>query len=275
MKFVSLVNPAPAAGPAYWLAFRGYKILMQTTESTLQVPFLPELSVLGLPIHSRIYLGELDGAPCWAVDLGPEAPTPVGTAYLGLRNIFKQMDEEWFNLAGRAFQILNWDRTHRFCGRCGSPTEIKADERAKSCSQCGQLSFPRISPAVIVAITRGDRILLARGKRFVAPMYSVLAGFVEPGETFEECVQREVLEEVGVAVKNISYFASQPWPFPDSLMVGFTAEYAGGEFKLDENEIMDAGWFSVADFPQLPDKMSIARRLIDWFVDSRAGASRE
>ena len=144
----------------------------------------------------------------------------------------------------------------------------KTDERAKICLKCGLINYPRISPAIIVAVVKKNQILLARSERFPTGFYSVLAGFVEPGETFEDCVKREVKEEVGLDVKNIRYFGSQPWPFPDSLMVGFTADYDGGKILIDKTEIKDAGWFTAHDLPQIPGKISIARRLIDWFVQN-------
>jgi len=146
--------------------------------------------------------------------------------------------------------------------------EWEADERAKQCLRCGLTNYPRLNPAVIAAVLKGDQILLARNKRFKVPMFSVLAGFVEPGETLEACIEREILEEVGITVKNIRYFGSQPWPFPNSLMIGFVAEYAGGEITIDKQEIVEAGWFFKSNLPPVPSSISIARRLIDWFVDS-------
>jgi NAD+ diphosphatase len=146
----------------------------------------------------------------------------------------------------------------------------KADERAKVCTACGWVVFPRMSPAVIVAVTRGERILLARSPRFPEKFYSVLAGFVEPGESLEECVQREVKEEVGLELKHIRYVGSQPWPFPNSLMIGFTADYAGGEMTIDGLEIVEADWFRADDLPRIPPRPTIARQLIDGFVETRA-----
>jgi NAD+ diphosphatase len=171
-----------------------------------------------------------------------------------------------FWIGGRGFQLINWDRTTRFCGRCGSPTQSSDSERAKVCQNCGLRNYPRISPAVIVAVTRERRILLARAFRFPMKIYSVIAGFVEPGETLEQCIRREIKEEVNIEVRNIRYFGSQPWPFPNSLMIAFTAEYAGGELRIDNEEIMDAGWFEAHELPNIPDKVSIARRLIDSFI---------
>ena len=146
--------------------------------------------------------------------------------------------------------------------------QAKTDERAKLCPACGLVSFPRVAPAIIVAVVRDGTILLARARRFPTVMYSVIAGFVEPGESLEQCVHREVREEVGVAVRGLRYFASQPWPFPHSLMVAFTAQHAGGEIRVDEREITEAGWYPPDRLPRIPDSISVARRLIDWFVQT-------
>jgi NAD+ diphosphatase len=192
-------------------------------------------------------------------------------AFQGLRQLFFSLGEPLFYVIGRAIQIVDWDRNHQFCGRCSTLTEIVPGERARKCPQCGLSSYPRLSPAMIVRVERngenGQEILLARANRFPPGFYSVLAGFVEPGETLEQCVEREVKEEVGIEVKNIRYFGSQSWPFPNSLMIAFTAEYASGNLTLDPSEILDAGWYSPDSLPQIPPSISIARRLIDDFVD--------
>jgi NAD+ diphosphatase len=160
-------------------------------------------------------------------------------------------------------QLLDWQAHHQFCGQCGSPTERKTTEHAMQCPQCGLVVYPRISPAVMVLVRDGDKLLLARSPRFKPGVFSALAGFVEPGETLEQCAAREVREEVGVEIKNLRYFASQPWPFPNSLMVAFYADYAGGQITPDPTEIEAADWFSIDALPELPDPVSISRRLID------------
>jgi NAD+ diphosphatase len=191
---------------------------------------------------------------------------PEGFAFAGVRELFESMDESLYSLAGRAVQIVDWDRTHRFCGRCGAPTERLSTERARRCPACGLTSYPRLAPAVITLVERDGKALLARNPNFTSGFYSILAGFVEPGESLEEAVQREIHEEVGIEVTDIRYFGSQPWPFPHSLMIGFTAQYAGGEITPDPAEIADAGWFAPDEFPQIPGKISISRALIDDFV---------
>jgi NAD+ diphosphatase len=168
-----------------------------------------------------------------------------------------------FTLAGRAFQIMDWDRTHLYCGHCGTPTTLKTGERARQCPKCGQTHYPRIAPAVMALVQRGDQLLLARSPHFAPGMHSALAGFVEPGESLEQCLVREVKEEVGVDVTNLRYFSSQPWPFPHSLMIAFNCDWTGGEIVPDPTEIEAAGWFDLDHLPVLPNKISIARRLID------------
>jgi NAD+ diphosphatase len=195
--------------------------------------------------------------------LPEDSPEPAGMRYVGLRSLFLRIPDPLLALAGRAFQVVEWDLTHRFCGRCGTPTRTKADERAKECPHCGYVAYPRVSPAMMALVTRGREVLLARSHRFVNGVYSALAGFVEPGETIEDCVRREVREEVGVEVAHITYFASQSWAFPHSLMIAYTAEYAGGDIRLEDAEIADAQWFGVDALPPLPPNVSIARRLID------------
>jgi NAD+ diphosphatase len=228
------------------------------------------LATLNLKPVRTFYLGALNGRSCYAAECDEETSPPEGMTFEGLRQLVGWIDDGLFWAAGRAKLIIQWDRTHQYCGQCGRPTVDKSDERAKLCPECGLVVFPRMSPAVIMSVIRGDRILLARSPRFPEGFYSVLAGFVEPGESLEECVRREVREEVGLELKNIRYFGSQPWPFPNSLMIGFTAEYASGETTIDQMEIVEAGWFSADHLPRIPPRLTIARHLIDDFVKTRA-----
>ena len=246
-----------------WFAFRGQELLVRIEEHAATLPDAEELEALGLSGSEPIHVGELSHA----VGLDSEIPPPPGMTFLGLRKLWGRLDEETWKLAGRAVQLVEWDRNHRFCGRCGTPTVAKAEERSRTCPNCGQQHFPRISPAVITLVEDDDgRVLLARSPHFAPGVYSTLAGFVEPGESLEETVAREVREEVGVEVRDVRYFGSQPWPFPHSLMIGFTARYAGGELRLDPTEIEDARWFTPDDLPLIPPKLSIARALIDDYL---------
>lgn len=211
-------------------------------------------------------LGSLDGVPCFA-GRWLAAQTPPGLDPRDLRGLYGLLDETSMQIAGLGIHLLHWDKTHAFCGVCGARTVLAQDEHARQCVACGHIAYPRIAPSIIVAVTKHDELLLARGTRFPIPMFSVLAGFVEPGETLEECVHREVREEVGIEVTDLCYFGSQPWPFPDSLMVGFTAVYASGELTPDPREIVEAQWFRRDALPKrMPGGHSISRRLIDWFV---------
>jgi NAD+ diphosphatase len=221
---------------------------------------------LGLNARFRREIGALNGRQCYAAELNPDAAVPEEMMFRDLRSLLVEVDERFFAMAGRAKQIVEWHETHRFCGRCGAETVPVTTELAKECPRCGMLFYPRLSPAVIVLVKREDTILMARSPGFPRGMYSVLAGFVEPGESIEEAINREVCEEVGVEVEDVRYFGSQPWPFPHSLMIGFTAEYAGGELRLEPAEIEDAGWFGVNSIPAVPPKASIARAMIEQFV---------
>lgn len=183
--------------------------------------------------------------------------------FYNLRGLMNRLEPSGFKFASVASQILYWDRTTRFCGECGAKTNRSESERAKICPECGRSFYPAITPAIIVAVMNGGRMLLAHNKNFAEGVYSLIAGFVEPGESLEECVRREVMEETGIAVSNVKYFKSQSWPFPSSLMIGFTAVYEGGEIKPDGEEITSAAWFGRDDLPVLPGNGSLSRKMID------------
>ena len=210
----------------------------------------------------KLYLGDLAEAECWIAEVA-SAEAPGGYGWAGLRTLFTVLEDAHFALAGRALQLLEWDRCHQYCGRCGTPTVAHAEERVRTCPACTLSAYPRVAPAVMALVKRDRELLLGRSPHFPAGMYSALAGFVEPGETLEQCVVRELAEEVGVRVANLAYFASQPWPFPHSLMIAFVCDWAGGEIRLQEDEIEAANWFDVLQLPKLPSRISIARRLID------------
>jgi NAD+ diphosphatase len=191
---------------------------------------------------------------------------PVGWSWMHLRFLHMVLPDALYAMAGRALQLIHWDRSHKHCGRCGHLTFIRTNERCRECSSCGQLAYPKMAPAVLALIKRDDKILLARSPHFPEKFYSVLAGFVDPGETLEQCVSREVLEEVGLKVKNIRYFGSQPWPLSHSLMIAFTCDWEAGEIQIDPAEIEHAAWFDRSHLPQLAPPISLARMLIDSYV---------
>ena len=285
--YAGAVPPPQEAGAALWFVFRGERLLVEAGElvagrpgddprvfprpAAARVPVVPAPAALALEPRRTLYLGALGGAHCFAAEVAADAPPPRGFGWHGLRALFSVLEDAHFALAGRALQLLEWDRTHQFCGRCGTPTVPKTTERSRECPSCGLGAYPRVAPAIMALVRRGPEVLLARSPRFPPGMYSALAGFVEPGETLEQCLEREVAEEVGIEVANVRYFASQPWPFPHSLMIAFVADWKSREIAVDALEIEAAEWFNVRTLPQLPNPISISRRLIDAVVAEMRG----
>ena len=283
---------APGRSPTgdHWFVFRGDQLLVELgppdprpsddprvrqRPSWAKLPLLKNHNWLGDSAVRTLYLGRLAGVDCWAAELPREAQAPAeGHSWEGLRTLFSVLDDAHFALAGRALQLVDWDRTHQFCGRCGARTEAKRDERSRVCPACKLSAYPRVAPATMMLVRRDDELLLGRGRHFPPGMYSALAGFVEPGESLEQCVAREVAEEVGVRVNNIRYFASQSWPFPHSLMIAFVCDWVSGEIRPQEAEIEAANWFKVLQLPKLPSRISIARRLIDAVAGEMASELR-
>ncbi len=253
--------------PKHLFVYRKDRLLVRERRG-LTVPVGPDdLPLSSIALDDRLALGQIDGESCEAFRWPEDHSLPPPWQFEGLRTLFGRLDDAAMAAAGYGLQILRWGDAHRFCGRCGGATGWCVGERARQCAVCGQVLFPPVAPAVIVAVISEKRLLLARSGRFSDHMFSVIAGYVEPGETLEECVQREVREEVGLEIGDIRYFGSQPWPFSGSLMVGFTAVHVGGTITVDHKEILEADWFSAANLPQIPGKISIARQLIDWYVE--------
>lgn len=244
-----------------WFVFRERDLLVVQRDGRTRAPegADPPLAIEGRAID----IGRLGGLVC----LAARASAGAAGEFAGLRSLYPLLSDRAFRIAGRALQLVEWDETHRFCGRCAEPTVPSEREHARNCPRCGLSQFPRLSPAVIMAVTKGDRILLGRPPRLPEGMYSVLAGFVEPGESLEETVAREVREEAGIEVADVRYFGSQPWPFPNSLMVAFTARWAAGELRREPEELDDLGWFAADALPRIPPRISIARTLIDAFLE--------
>jgi NAD+ diphosphatase len=230
-----------------------------------------ELEKGGFLPSEILYIGQIDDVACYGIEISSEMALPQGMEFRELRNLFGILEPKTFEMALTATHIVYWNSSYRYCGSCKGNLVPDKETRAKKCDQCGRLEFPRISPAVIVLVEQEGRILLGRSPRFAGEFYSVLAGFVEPGESLEDTVRREIMEEVGITVNNIAYFSSQPWPFPDSLMIGFTAQYESGEITVDGEEILDAKWFLPDELPKIPGKISIARKLIDWYIEKHNG----
>lgn len=252
----------------YWFLFKDNKLLTIESKNKIQIPRWEYIEHLNISIYNIQYMGAFCGHNCYcgevADDIGEE-----NVVFLDLKTLSNTVDEDTYTLSSKANLLLNWLKLNQYCGVCGSKMYKKdsPSERAMVCSNCGNTTWPRTSPAIIVAVVKEDKLLLAQNRQFPNRMYSVIAGFVEYGETLEECVKREVYEEVGIKVKNIKYFGSQPWPYPNSMMIGFTAEYLDGEIEADGKEIVHAGWFSKEEIPGMYNKsISIGSELIEWFL---------
>jgi NAD+ diphosphatase len=250
--------------------FLGPKLLVKKAGSDIFIPSGKDILQCEIKHTTPLFIGDLEQKSCFcAQSISSVFKSNIFNLH-GLRELFGILSEEIFKMAALGLQVNNWDQVSRYCGKCGKHFHMMKTERAKECLSCGHIQYPRISPAVIMAVTRGKKILLARSNHLKFSFYSVLAGYVEVGETLEECVEREVFEEVRLSVKNIRYFGSQSWPFTNSLMIAFTAEHASGEIIIDQHEILEAAWFSPNNLPQLPGWGSIARRLVDYFVEQTA-----
>lgn len=273
-KFISEVEPPSGldGDEAYYFVFLGADELLSITEHGIPRPVTAdEFRWLDVTVDFRHYLGRWENRACYV--LAASGAAPEGFAVSGLRGWLGRVDPDFFYLAGRAKQIAEWNRDHRYCSRCGALNDDHAEDRAKHCPACGLITYPRLSPSIIVLVRDGEKMLLARNARWPTGMYSTLAGFVEPGESIEQTVHREVAEEVGIQVKNLRYLGSQSWPFPNSLMLGFHADYDGGDIVCQEGEIAEARWFHFRELPNVPGGTAISRWLIDAFIDEKSAAA--
>lgn len=250
------------------LIVHGGAVLLRRHSEDDRIPLRRDIAPLADIAESVNFVGIWGNRQIFAMGVLRDDPEVLDDLELvPLRASYALLGDEQWVLASRAAQVVEWDRNHRFCGRCGQATIKMETELGRKCPSCGLIAFPRISPATITLIERGHEILLAHGTHHTEGMYALIAGFVEAGETLEECVQRETLEEIGIEVDQVRYFGSQSWPFPHSIMLGFTAQYRSGEISVDPTEITDARWFTLDAMPMIPARMSIARRLIDdWIV---------
>ncbi|MBN2011451.1 NAD(+) diphosphatase [candidate division KSB1 bacterium] len=271
MEFISAIEPATELSDNDLLfVIQGKKILVETGESGIQIPLFKRIKSRVISEHLH-YLGSLGSQHCYAQAMQSETIDCDQLQLLELRSLFDSLPENLFWIAARAMHIIQWDLASGYCSVCGSVTTRKTDERAKVCLACGQLFYPHISPAIIVAILRDRELLLVNHVRSPEHLYTLVAGFVEPGETLEECVIREAQEEVGIVVGNIRYFGSQPWAFSNSLMIGFIADYKGGDLQLQKSEIRDANWYFADNLPHVTGsydtrgQCSIAWHLISWY----------
>ncbi len=270
-KFPDEFDPAHIApaeadhGDAWYFVFTENELVVKSVQGVPEPVTADDFRWMDMEVHVKHFLGHYLNRPCFAISAN--GATGEGYSTTGLRGLLGRTQQSLFYLAGRAQQILEWDETHRFCGRCGTEMVHHATDRAKHCPACGLINYPRLSPSIIVLVTRGEEMLLARNAAWPTGLYSTLAGFVEPGESIEQTVHREVMEEVGLQVGELKYFGSQSWPFPNSLMLGFHAEYTGGEIVCQDDEIADAQWFTATTLPQTPPKTAISGWLIQEFLD--------
>lgn len=267
----------PSVKPAYeedsddfWYLFKNNKIMMLNKDNKLALPRSKYVDDLNINLCNTQHMGAYCEYNCYCGEIEEDIEIQ-NVEFLDLKDLSKSVDKSICSLVFKAKLLLGWLKLNQYCGICGSPTYKKDSdtERALVCSKCGNTTWPRTSPAIIVAITKEDKLLLAHNRHFPNGEYSCIAGFVEYGETFEECVKREVYEEVGIRVKNIKYFGSQPWPFPNSMMIGFTAEYLEGEIEEDGEEIIHAKWFEkdeVKDLYKHRNSISINDKLTKCFL---------
>lgn len=251
-----------------WFIFSQQRLLLATPQDTVTLPCFTHAPSFATPLTPWAWqrapqTAQLNGQQYWVAEVAADTPAPNGYAWYGLRALFALLPAAEWAFAARASQVLVWDRHHQFCGLCGHATVRLPHELARECPSCGLVAYPRINPAVMVLVQHEGALLLARSPHFKPGVFSALAGFVEAGETLEEAAMRETHEETGLLINNLRYFGSQSWPFPHSLMVAFTADYAGGTLKTDPHELEAAEWFTPPVLPQLPDAISLARRLIE------------
>ena len=270
-SFVSLTSAPENADSddALYFVYLKDEILCISEQGIPRPITADEFRWLDVEVTFKHYLGHWQNTSCYA--LGATGQAPEGFTTVGLRGWLGRVDAGFFYLAGRAKQIVEWHRDHQFCGRCGEPMQDHATDRAKHCSRCDLISYPQLSPSIIVLVRRDDEMLLARNAAWPTGMYSTLAGFVEPGESIEQTVHREIHEEVGLTVENLHYLGSQSWPFPNSLMLGFHADYHSGDITYHDQEIAEARWFRYDEIPNVPGGTAISRWLIDAFIQEKTG----
>ncbi|MCD8182093.1 MAG: NAD(+) diphosphatase [Bacteroides sp.] len=251
-----------------WFVFFKDQLLLKKEENNqYSVPCGTEPPMKPTPGHRIQEVTLTDGKKVRALAVEQPIPETDEWITIGLRASYDYLPFADYLAAGKAYQILYWDEHSRFCPVCGMPMEQKAPIM-KKCFNCGNEMYPPVSTAIIVLIRKGKEILLVHVRNFRGTFYGLVAGFLEAGETLEQCVQREVLEETGLRVKNITYFGNQPWPYPSGLMVGFIADYESGEIKLQDDELSAGAFYSKENLPEIPRKMSIARKLIDWWLEN-------
>lgn len=260
----------------YWFIFNNHHLLLRKEGNLLHIPTSSMITPFQLHLLREHRLGLFNEVNCYCAEISKETLIPDEMESIPLRQALEQLGTEWYRAAVKAHAVMSWDKNHHYCGHCATKTQHKPDTFERQCPSCALIFYPRISPSIIVLIKKEDQILMARGPHFTAGAYGLIAGFVEPGENIEEAIRREVKEEVDIEIKNLRYFGSQAWPFPDSLMLAFIADYTSGELKINQSEIEAAGWYTIDNLPGRPSSsISIARKLIEHFIEEQKGHSHE
>lgn len=249
--------------PVYWFIFFNDQLLLQKKGEIYTIPYSVNPPV---QVGNVLEVGSLQDIPCRTASV--EEPLKETTDFMpmGLRSSFDFLEAGLHKMAGKAYELIYWDQHSRFCPSCGTKTVMQT-AISKHCPACKYEIYPAVSAAILVLIRKGDEILLVHARNFKGSFYGLVAGFLETGETLEECVRREVMEETGLEIRNITYFGNQPWPYPSNLMVGFIADYAGGTIRLQDEELSEGAFFSKENLPELPRKLSLARKMIDWWLE--------
>ncbi|UBD73253.1 NAD(+) diphosphatase [Parabacteroides goldsteinii] len=247
----------------YWFIFFNDQLLLQRKGETYTIPYSINPPV---PVKNVLEVNLLEDMPACTASV--DTPLEETAEYLpmGLRASYDYLDPVLHKIAGKAYELIYWDQHSRFCPSCGTKTVMQTTI-SKQCPNCKYEIYPVVSPAILVLIRKGDAILLVHARNFRGSFYGLVAGFLETGETLEECVRREVMEETGLEINNITYFGNQPWPYPSNLMVGFIADYVSGTIRLQDEELSEGAFFTKDNLPELPRKLSLARKMIDWWLD--------
>lgn len=247
----------------YWFIFFNDQLLLQKKGETYTIPYNINPPV---PVKNVLEVSLLEDMPACTASM--DTPLEETAEYLpmGLRASYDYLDPILHKIAGKAYELIYWDQHSRFCPSCGTKTVMQTTI-SKQCPNCKYEIYPVVSPAILVLIRKGDAILLVHARNFRGSFYGLVAGFLETGETLEECVRREVMEETGLEINNITYFGNQPWPYPSNLMVGFIADYVSGTIRLQDEELSEGAFFTKDNLPELPRKLSLARKMIDWWLE--------
>ena len=247
----------------YWFIFFNNQLLLQKKGETYTIPYSINPPV---PVKNVLEVSLLEDMPACTASV--DTPLEETAEYLpmGLRASYDYLDPILHKIAGKAYELIYWDQHSRFCPSCGTKTVMQTTI-SKQCPNCKYEIYPVVSPAILVLIRKGDAILLVHARNFRGSFYGLVAGFLETGETLEECVRREVMEETGLEINNITYFGNQPWPYPSNLMVGFIADYVSGTIRLQDEELSEGAFCTKDNLPELPRKLSLARKMIDWWLE--------